>query len=203
MKRFNVPLENITDIVNTHNHSDHLNFDEVRKIAAVRRINFYGSQEACAELSDCCDVHPLTFGDKFTVQDVEFLALPSNHAVTNIREETFNYLISGDKTLLYALDTAWMLTKARLLIGKSHIDAIVWDATMSEPDNWRIFEHSDPVMFANIRRVLKQTGNIDENVKIWFDHRALTLWPQDIEAQEAIARREDVMLAHEGETVII
>jgi hypothetical protein len=99
------------------------------------------------------------------------------------------------------MDTAWMLTRARLLIGRSHIDGIVWDATMSEPDNWRIFEHSDPVMFANIRRVLHQTGNIDENVKIWFDHRALTLWPTDPEAQEAIAVRENVMLAHEGETV--
>ena len=203
MKRFNVPLEQITHIVNTHNHSDHLNFDEVRKIAALRRIDFYGSKEACAELSDCCNAHPLTFGDEFMIDGVKFLALPSNHAVQNIREETFNYLISGDKTLLYALDTAWMLTKARLLIGKTHIDAIVWDATMSEPDNWRIFEHSDPVMFANIRRVLKQTGNIDENVKIWFDHRALTLWPQDIQAQQAIAERENVMLAMEGETVII
>ena len=88
-------------------------------------------------------------------------------------------------------------------IGQTHIDAIVWDATMSEPDNWRIFEHSDPVMFANMRRVLTQTGNIDDQVKIYFDHRALTLWPTDPEEQEAIARRENVNLAHEGETVII
>ena len=58
-------------------------------------------------------------------------------------------------------------------------------------------------MFANIRRVLKKTGNIDDQVKVYFDHRALTLWPQDIESQEAIARRENVNLAHEGETVTI
>ena len=130
--------------------------------------------------------------------------LPSNHAVEDIREETFNYLITANgKTLLYALDTAWMLTKVRRLIGDKHIDAIVWDATMSHPDNWRIFEHSDPVMFAAMRRVLQKSGNITDDVKVWFDHRALTLWPTDPAEQEAIARRENVMLAHEGESVTI
>ena len=92
-----------------------------------------------------------------------------------------------------------MLTKARLLIGKTHIDAVVWDATMSEADNWRIFEHSDPVMFASVRRVLQKTGNIDDKTKIWFDHRARTLWPSDVAEQEAVATREGVMLAREGE----
>ncbi|MBE6358923.1 MAG: MBL fold metallo-hydrolase [Lentisphaerae bacterium] len=203
MARFGVEKEQIKAIVNTHNHSDHLNFEEVRKIACDRKIDFYGSAEACAGLAECCTVHPLTFGDEFTIGGKKFLALPSNHAVENLREETFNYLITGDKSLLYALDTAWMLTRARLLIGNSHIDAIVWDATMSEPDDWRIFEHSDPVMFASIRRVLKQTGNIDDDVKIWFDHRARTLWPADPAEQEAIARREGVMLAHDGESVVI
>ena len=204
MKRFNVAAEAVSAIVNTHNHSDHLNVEQVKQIAGNRMIDFYGSPEACALVADFCTVHPLTFGDEFNIDGVRFLALPSNHMVANIREETFNYLVSdGEKTLLYALDTAWMLAKARKLIGQTHIDAIVWDATMSEPDNWRIFEHSDPVMFANMRRVLTQTGNIDDQVKIYFDHRALTLWPTDPEAQEAIARRENVNLAHEGETVII
>jgi hypothetical protein len=96
-----------------------------------------------------------------------------------------------------------MTTKARALIGTKHIDAIVWDATMSEAHNWRIFEHSDPVMFASIRKVLQNSGNIDENVNIYFDHRARTLWPQSLEEQEAIALRENVKLAHEGETVFI
>jgi phosphoribosyl 1,2-cyclic phosphodiesterase len=204
MERFGVSAENITAIVNTHNHSDHLNAEQVKLVAADHMIDFYGSPQACELVKDFCTVHPLTFGDEFVIGNSTFLALPSNHMVEDIREETFNYLITADgKTLLYALDTAWMLTKARKLIGQTHIDAIVWDATMSEPDDWRIFEHSDPVMFANIRRVLKKTGNIDDQVKVYFDHRALTLWPQDIESQEAIARRENINLAHEGETVTI
>ena len=201
MARWGIPLENVTVVVNTHSHSDHFNVNELRKISGGRRIPFYGSKEACAQVAGFCEVHPLTYGDKFTVEGLQFTALPSNHSVEDFREETFNYLISGDKTLLYALDTAWMLSKAKNLIGRTFIDAIVWDATMSEPDDWRIFDHSDPVMFANMRRVMEKTGNISKDVKIWFDHRALTLWPQDAAEQEAIAERENVMLAHEGESV--
>lgn len=201
IKRYSADSSKITAIVNTHNHIDHLDFEQVRVLAGNRKIPFYGSLEACAQLADCCETHPLTFGDEFVIEGKTFLALPSNHAVENIREETFNYLISGDKTLLYALDTAWMTSRTRRLIGKKHIDAIVWDATMSETDDWRIFEHSDPVMFSHIRKVLYSTGVIDGNVKIWFDHRARTLWPENSAACEAIAARENVMLAHDGETV--
>ena len=201
MKKSGVEFDQVSAIVNTHSHGDHLNLDEVRKIAGKRKIPFYGSAEACAMLSDCCEVHPLTFADEFVIGNKKFLALPSNHAVQNLKEETFNYLITGDKTLLYALDTSWLAARARRLIGKQHIDAIVWDATMSEADDWRIFEHSDPVMFSHTRKVLKSDGVIDDDVKIWFDHRARTLWPEDPTEQEKIAARENVMLAHEGETV--
>ena len=203
LKRFGIDFKNISCIVNTHSHSDHFSVEVIRSVAGGRKIPFYGSFQACEQVKDFCEVHSVSAGDRFEINGCSFLVLPANHAVTDFAEETFNYLITGDKTLLYALDTAWMLTKARLLIGKTHIDAIVWDATMSEPDDWRIFEHSDPVMFANIRRVLQKTGNIDDNVKIWFDHRARTLWPQCPADQEAIAKRENVMLAHEGEEVFL
>ena len=204
MDRFEVKTEQICCIVNTHSHGDHFNLDNIRAVAAGRKIDFYGSAQACARVTDLCNTHAVTFGDEFTVHGCTFLALPANHAVENLREETFNYLITcNGKTMLYALDTAWMLTKARNLIGKKHIDAIIWDATMSQPDDWRIFEHSDPAMFASIRRVLQQTGNITEDVRIWFDHRARTLWPAAPSEQEAVAMRENVMLAHDGETATI
>ena len=114
------------------------------------------------------------------------------------------YLISGpDRTLLYALDTAWFPTLAYRLLGKTRLDGVIWDATMSEPGDWRIFEHTDPVMFAMMRKTLTENGNINERTRIWFDHRARTLWPADPAEQEKIARREKVALAHEGETVIL
>lgn len=204
LERFSIPFEQITVVVNTHSHSDHFNVEVLRKISAGRKIDFYGSPEACAQVKDFCTVHALTFGDTFTLNGADFLALPSSHAVADLHEETFNYLIRcSGKTLLYALDTAWMPCRARKLIGKTFIDAVVWDATMSEPDNWRIFEHSDPVMFSSMRKVWLSDGIVDGNLKVYFNHRARTLWPADVAEQKKIAAKYNALLAIEGETVYI
>lgn len=203
LERFGVAPEDINVIVNTHRHDDHFLSEKVRQIAGGRNVDFYGSPQACRLVADCCRVHELTWGDEFSVGNHRFLTLPSNHALEDLREETFNYLISdGSKTLLYALDTSWMTTRARHLIGTRHIDGIVWDATTSKPDILR-FEHSDPEIFAAVRKMLEWSGNIDKDVKVWFDHRGRNFWPATAEEQEEVARRVNAMLAHDGEKVSI
>ena len=204
LERFDVDAEKITAIVNTHSHGDHFNVEQIRKIASGRTVDFYGTVQACEQVKEFCCVHPVEYGDVFEIGSCRFLTLPANHAVADLKEDTFNYLITcSGKTLLYALDTAWMLTRARRLIGETKIDCIIWDATMSEPDDWRIFEHSDPEMFSAIRRVLIQTGNVTEDVPVYFDHRARTLWPAELSEQQKIAERYGAHLAIDGETVTI
>ncbi len=202
LHRYGVNPDTVTAIVNTHSHDDHFAPEVIREISGSRRIDFYGTPQACGRVRDFCRTHAIGTGDEFTAGGCRFLTLPANHAVEDLREETFNFLIScGGRTLLYALDTAWMTTRARRLIGKTFLDGVIWDATMSRPGDWRIFEHSDPEMFRSIRKVLTEAGNIGPGTGIWFSHRARTLWPEDPAEQEAIARREDVRLAHEGELV--
>ena len=205
LKRFGADYSRITHIVVTHNHSDHFNLDSLKTIAQGNQIELFGPAAVCAKARPyCASVHELDYGSRFRAGDYEFLTLPSNHTVTDIFEKTFLYLITGrDRTLLYALDTAWFPTLAYRLLGKTYLNGVIWDATMSEPGNWRIFEHTDPVMFAMMRRTLTENGNLDENTRIWFDHRARTLWPADPAEQEKIAQREKVLLAHDGETVIL
>ena len=202
LERFGVDASRIAAIVVTHGHSDHFSLDSLRKIAAGRRIDLFGPPPVCAQAAPYCAVHELDDGSCFRTCGYEFLALPANHTVENIFEKTFLYLVSGrGRKLLYALDTAWLPTLAYRLLGKTRLDGAIWDATMSQPNDWRIFEHTDPVMFAMMRHTLTANGNFDADTQIWFDHRARTLWPADPAEQEAIARRENVRLAHDGETV--
>ena len=204
LDRYGVNPDAVTAVVNTHSHGDHFAPEVIRAVAGSRRIDFYGTPQACEQVKDFCRPRPLRTGDAFTVGNCHFLTLPANHAVEDLNEETFNFLIScNGATLLYALDTAWMTTKARRLLGKTRLDGVVWDGTMSRPGNWRIFEHSDPEMFRSIRKVLTDAGNIHDATKIWFSHRARTLWPEDPAEREAVAARENVRLAHDGECVSI
>ena len=203
LARFNADAAEITDIVITHNHSDHFDMESVKKIAGNGKIRLFGSPQVCAEAEVCCEVHPVSYGCRFQVAGFDFLALPANHAVEDPYEDTFLYVISGGgRTLLYALDTAWFSSRAKRFLGTSYLDGIIWDATMSEAGDWRVFDHSDPTMFRVIRKTLAQSRNIDEKTRIWFNHRARTLWPADPAEEEKIAVRENVELAHEGEIVI-
>lgn len=211
LKRFGINPLQITDIFLTHSHSDHFNVESVRQIAQEHAVRFHGSPQACEKVKEICEVHPFEkYGDTAEVGDFcRVTAIPASHYLADLHEPAYLYIITDNpgkadsKTLLYALDTAWMPSVARAMLGKTHLDAIVWDATMSQSGDWRIFDHSDPVMFKAIRQALYNSGNIDDSVKIWFDHRARTLWPTDPAEQEAIAQRENVMLAHEGESVEI
>ena len=206
LERFGLDKSQITDIVITHNHDDHFLPEPLRAVVSGRegRVRLFGSPQVCAVAEPYCEVHPVDHGSRFAAGGYEFLALPSNHTVDDLFEKTFMYLISGQgKTLLYALDTAWMPSLAWRLLGKTRLDGVIWDGTMSEPGDWRIFEHSDPAMFAMMRKAMTDRGNIDDRTSIWFDHRARTLWPANAAAQEAIARRERVELAREGETVFL
>lgn len=206
LKRFGKEYAQITDIVVTHRHSDHFSLDSLKKITAecTGRIRLFGPPQVCELAKPFCQVQALDFGSRFQAGGYDFLTLPANHTVEDIFEKTFLYLISGaQRTLLYALDTAWLPTLAYRLLAKTPLDGVIWDATMSEPCNWRNFEHTDPVMFSMMRKTLTFNGNISEKTRIWFDHRARSLWPADPEEQEAIARRENVELAREGETVIL
>ena len=202
LERFGQDGTKITDIVITHHHSDHFRLEVLKQIVAGREgtVNLFGSPQVCALAKPFCRVHPVDFGSRFQAGGYDFLALPANHTVADIFEKTFLYLISGtDATLLYALDTAWLPTLAYRLLDKTHLDGVIWDATMSAPGDWRIFEHTDPAMFAMMRKTLTSNGNIDSRTRIWFNHRARRLWPLDPAEQEKIARRENVELAHEGE----
>ena len=206
MDRFAVPYSNITDIVITHNHSDHFAPEVLKRIAegAGHKLRFFASPQLCQIAGPYCEVHPLDFGTRFQSGDCEFLALPADHTGADIFEKTFLYLITcRGRTLLYALDTAWFPTLAYRLLGKTRLDGAIWDATMSQPEDIRIFEHTDPVMFAMQRRRFTLNGNMDEKTRIWFDHRARTLWPSDPEEQDRIASRENVELARDGEIAVL
>ena len=204
LERYGADPDRITDILITHNHKDHYLETSLEKIVRNRNICLHASEQICRAAEKLCKVHPLHWGENFQIGVYNILPMESNHAVVDPREETFHYLFQGEgKNLLYALDTAWLSSRAYALLGKTYLHGAIWDATMSEPGDWRIFDHSDGFLFNLQRKALIKHGNMDSETKIWFDHRARTLWPESLEEQEKIARRENVLLAIEGNTVIL
>ena len=207
LNRSQVELSSIQAIVLTHSHSDHFNLEAVKTIAAAPRsqkLQFFAAAETVELLDDCVEKHILHQGSKFSIGNLNFTALPSNHMVENPYEETFNYLIetAAGKRLFYNLDSAWITTRARHLLRGTPLDMIIWDATTGTTFcDWRFAEHNDLEMIRIMRRSMLKAEMITPDTVHIFDHIARTLWPAEQSDQLAAARQYQGIMAQDGMTL--
>ncbi len=197
----------IAHVIITHSHSDHLQPAAIAAIAEARRgkLTVWASSQALATLEGIpCVCHDIEAGLTFKCGRLTFTALPANHQTLHFDEEPLNYFIeSGGQTLLYALDGAWMLAKARNLLTKAlggrKLDTVIWDATCGPTLNdWRFAEHNDLAMIDAMRKSMLGAGLVSPATRHVFDHLARTLWPEEPAARAALAARYGGTLAEDG-----
>ena len=205
--RAGVKLSEISHVVLTHSHSDHFQPATMAAIAEARkgRLTVWAASQAFSMMEGIkCVRKEIVAGAQFKCGHFAFTALPSNHQTSFPEEQTLNYLVeSGGKTLLYALDGAWMLAKAKSLITKAlagrTLDAVVWDATCGATLNdWRFAEHNDLAMIHAMRESMLCAKIISPDTRHVFDHLARTLWPADASARAAIAAQYGGTIAEDG-----
>ena len=208
LARAGVEPAQIAHVVITHAHPDHFRPATIAALSQTRRgrLTVWASPQALAELDGVpCVRRAVRPGLGFKCGRLAFLALPSNHATRHPDEETMHFLVeSGGKTLLYALDGAWMLAKARSLLvqalGGRALDAVVWDATCGPVlHDWRFAEHNDLAMIAALRQSMLGAGLVSPATKHVFDHVARTLWPADAASRAALAAEYDGLLVEDGQ----
>lgn len=200
----------IRDLLVTHTHDDHFDPASVRELAAAgcRRLRVWAPPNAFDMLPGVdVEPRPVIPGDDFYVAGMRVVALPANHATRDFGEQTLNYAFLGrGGRLLYALDGAWLCTKARILLkrllGGRPLTAVVWDATCGATFNdWRFAEHNDLRMVAAMREAMLKDGLVSAGTIHVFDHVARTLWPATPAARRRLAARFGGMLAEDGMTL--
>lgn len=202
---------NIRDLLITHSHTDHFNIQSISAIASAskkRKLRIWAPPTALDALADQVEFepHPLIPGSKFTAAGLQILALPANHAVEKRpNEQPLNFVFANRSArLLYALDGAWLTTKARLALRSfldAPLDAVVWDATSGNTfHDFRFAEHNDLKMIAYMRTAMLGDGLIAPDTIHIFNHIARTLWPKSHSAQKRLADRFEGILANDGLT---
>ncbi len=212
LRRCGVDLSEISDVVVTHSHYDHFVPQTIAALAAARqgRLEVWATPQTLAKLNDVpCGRREVLPGMRFACSGLEFTALPSNHMTADMTEETLHYLVEADgATLLYALDGAWMLAKARQLLAAAlhgrALDAVVWDATCGGALHDRRFaDHNDLAMIDALRASMLGVGLVSASTVHVFDHVARALWPETAEERVALAASYDGILAEEGQELDI
>jgi len=212
MDRYGLNPADITDILMTHTHSDHFNKGTLLTIADARRdanrapLRVWAHPVALKQVptSDRIETSPVVIGQTFTIDGLGMTGLESNHHVDGSEEECLIYLIEGAATsVLYATDSAWLLTSTWRYLQKKKLDAIIWDATVGErKGDYRIFEHNDLTMIRHMNKTLARKKVLKPDAKIILTHMARTLHPSHEELEKKLLP-EGLIPAYDGMSVVL
>ena len=195
----------------THSHSDHFQPSAALAIGVKTvYLNHTWYDVAVKAFRDAAvntgakipKVIPTYFGVPVQMGSIKVTPLIANHPTENFMEESQIYLLEKDDVrLLYATDTSGIPGRSARVAGiDAHqkgvgISALIMEATMADPDDFRLYCHSSTHTVENTVNVLLKTERLHmaPDEKVWITHIAASLHPADINASlpEHIRAAED------------
>lgn len=195
-------FDGVTDILITHCHDDHFSPDSVRRIANRQKIRLGCCgwvKEAVGEheniefrlLSPLCETELGNF---------RVMPLLANHdVVLSGNRAAFHYVVTTPegKKLFYGLDGAWFLRPSWNEMQNHKFDVMVFDCTVGDSDDWRLFEHNTIPMLRKMIPEILSCGILAEGGKLVASHLAKGLH-QSHEHTAEILDKLGMMTAFDG-----
>lgn len=194
--------QNVTDILITHNHTDHCCKDSVYKLAQQHPIRVCCSKKTAALLGthpNLTYLHPEPFVP-FSLHDFTVIPLLANHGEILTQDDfALHYILitSDQKVLFYGLDGAWFLRPSWEVMKQYQFDLMVLDCTVGDQDDWRIFEHNTIPMLRMIVKEIRAHHMQKEHGNLIASHLARTLHPSQ-EETAAILQTIQMTVAFDG-----
>ncbi len=171
-------LGQVTDVLYTHSHDDHYDYETLVSLAKEHPIHVW-AESAFANRIPMCErltIHPMHVGVTYQVGRYTVLPLAANHGIRQHPEErALHYIISdGEKRMFWGADGAWLLTETwRAILKNKPYDRMILDGTLGEVvGDMRIFEHNSLAMIRAMRDVFLSTNCLTENGQVWLTHLA-------------------------------
>ena len=207
LARFHVDTTVLEELWFTHYHDDHCFPAEVAQIVQAHGtvatpLVFRGAAlllEALREAlpPECVALvrwEPFIVGHAFETHGWKITPLLANHVDDLYDNLPVHFLVEGARAkFLYALDGAWLTKKVRNALQGKHLDAIIWDATVERPGDYRIFEHNDFTMIQTMVKALVDAEIVNAKTHLVLDHLARTLWKNSIHVPAPYLVAEDGM----------
>lgn len=194
-------LKTVTDIIISHSHEGHFCPEVIDKMAKKRKIRVYGSREVLVQLSDNPNIIKYEIGVfmQFAVGSYYIATLPSNHSTANLSEECFNFLITGDRCLLYALDGGWINGRAWNVLKLVKLDAVICDAALEmEEASEKNLYHNDLGTLARIKSIYEQNGVTNEKTRFILSHIPTDKRREIHEELTPVAAKMGMTVAYDG-----
>lgn len=152
-------LDDVTDVLVTHDHDDHLDVRTLWRLAAVRRIRVAcdGFARAMIGPHPAIDFVPVVPFVPFTLGGYTVMPVTANHDTVQAGvRQACHYIVKtpDGKTVFYGLDGSWFLQPSWEEMRRHRFDVMVFDCTVGDRDDWRIFEHNTiPMLRMMVREI--------------------------------------------------
>lgn len=194
--------DNVTDIIISHKHSDHFSKDAILTIAKNKKIRVGCSKAIKKVIGENENIEYNVFEpfSEYEMGKYKVTPILANHdAVVDNDDKAFHYIITTEngKNIFYGLDGAWFLRPSWEVMRKYKYDVMVFDCTVGDSDDWRIFEHNTIPMLRMMIKEIQNQNMINERGIMIASHLAHTLHVSHTET-EKILNKINVTTAFDG-----
>ncbi len=189
-RRFRLHLWNVTDLLITHSHADHLSAvslalrkpeDYCMMPKGIGKLKIHCSEqserrireEVCFDGSDAEEFlyfERLNMFRSFSIRQLVCTPLPAVHSAG--AEQCCVFLIrEGGHTFFYGTDSAEYPELTKEFLKEQHLDAVVFDCTFGAlTDRNRCRSHMNMDICRDVFCELKESGAVTKNTKCYLTH---------------------------------
>lgn len=202
-----VLYDNVTDVLITHAHSDHFSKASLLRLSQNQKLRVWGDGQIGREVSDCENVEFTALEPHKEVKFGDYTVLPllaNHHIVTNGDCCAFHYIIKtkDDKTIFYGLDGAWLLCSTWNEMKNHQFDAMIFDCTVGDGDDWRLFEHNTIPMLRKMTKEILERKMLKESGVFVASHLARTLHTSH-EETEKLLKKSNILTAFDSMELLL
>lgn len=199
--------ERVSDVIITHDHSDHYCPESVRKLAESRKIRVGCDKAVANKIGEHPNIEFVMFKpfEKYSMGGFEITPVLANHdIVANGDNFSFHFIVenSEGKKLFYGLDGAWLLRPTWEEMKKHKFDIMVFDCTVGDFADWRLFEHNTIPMLRHMMKEVNEKSLVAEGGVLIASHLARTLHVSH-EETAAILKELGMVTAYDGMKIVL
>lgn len=170
---FSDMFDKVSDVVISHSHKGHFSADTIMKLASGKGIRVYATGKVLDLIPDTPSIEKIKLSTSTPqpIGDYTLYSIPANHMTDIKGEMCLNFVLSRDKTLLYALDGGGINFSAWKTLSQLKIDAVIADCALEISEtSYASTYHNNLIAMKALRDILISGNMAEGNVKFILSH---------------------------------
>lgn len=198
---FDRMFDTVTDVIVSHSHDGHFSPEAIDRLAGRKKIRVFASREVLSRLCDNPNIekYEICVFTQFNVGKYMISALPSNHSTDCYTEECFNFLLTGEKNLFYALDGGFINKRAFHILKHVKLDAAILDGALDiENAGEESLYHNDIPTLIKMKKIFESAGVAGDRTRFIVSHVPTDKKREVHMELSPIVSKEGMALAYDG-----